>query len=86
VSEVASSAYGSLMSTDELLAVLRAACQECGSITRWATAHGMTQQYVSLVLCGNRKPGLRIGNALGYRCVVVWEPVAGSDTMSKAKR
>jgi hypothetical protein len=55
---------------DEVQTRLRKATVVSGSQTRWAEEHGVSKQYVSFVLTGQRKPSAKILNALGLEKVV----------------
>lgn len=45
-----------------------------GNQTAWASAHDMSQTYVSDVLRGNKAPGIKMLNALGLERVVTYRP------------
>lgn len=51
--------------TDDVLAMLREACDAAGGIRPWARLHDLSFQYVHLVLQGDRPPGPAILNPLG---------------------
>jgi hypothetical protein len=53
------------MKDERVLQLLRAACRQAGSQAKWARAHGIWPQAVSLVLTGRRRPGPQILTALG---------------------
>jgi DNA-binding transcriptional regulator YdaS (Cro superfamily) len=54
---------------------LLAQCSAAGGQQAWAQAHGLSLAYVNDVLHGRRQPGKRICAALGFRRVVLYEPV-----------
>ena len=60
------------MTKDHVLALLRRACQEAGSMNRWAAAHGMSQNYVCDVVNGKRDPGPKILAVLGIERIVTY--------------
>jgi DNA-binding transcriptional regulator YdaS (Cro superfamily) len=49
----------------DVVSRLRAACKEAGGQARWASAAGVTPQYVSDVLLGRRAPGDAVVRPLG---------------------
>jgi hypothetical protein len=53
------------MQDERVVDLLRAAVEKAGSQSAWARAHGVQQQYVSLVLNGSRRAGPQILAALG---------------------
>jgi hypothetical protein len=53
------------MKDERVLQLLRAACREAGSQAKWARAHNIWPQAVSLALRGHRRPGPQILDALG---------------------
>ena len=67
-----------MLSADEVRKQLAAKCQEVGSETAWAKAHGLSQPYVNHVISGMREPGAAILRALGLRCRKVYEPIEGA--------
>jgi hypothetical protein len=50
-----------------VLEMLRAACAEAGSRARWAAMHGISGQYLTDVLRGNRSPGDSVLRGLGLK-------------------
>ncbi|MEO9787543.1 MAG: transcriptional regulator [Aurantimonas coralicida] len=56
--------------------LLRQACADAGSQQAWATANGVSPQYVGDVLLGRREPGDKILDGLGVRKIVTYEPMA----------
>jgi hypothetical protein len=53
------------MKTEQVRTLLRAACDEAGSIRKWASRHGVSAMYVSNVLRGKQEPGPAICKPLG---------------------
>jgi DNA-binding transcriptional regulator YdaS (Cro superfamily) len=53
------------MTDAEVQGVLRRACNDAGSQRAWADLHNVSDQYVSDVLKGRRRPGPAILEALG---------------------
>jgi hypothetical protein len=53
------------MTEDQVRALLRAACDEAGSIRAWARRHGLSAMYVSNALRGKQAPGPSICKPLG---------------------
>jgi hypothetical protein len=53
------------MKDERVLQLLRAACRQAGSQAKWARAHNIWPQAVSLVLRGRRRPGPQVLAALG---------------------
>lgn len=62
------------MTLDELIDRLRDACADAGSQKEWATAHGVSPQYVCDVLSKRSDPGPAICGALGVDRHVIYEP------------
>jgi len=60
------------MNKDQLLSRLKKLCDEAGGQKAWATANGVSQQYVNDVLAGRREPGDAILNAMGIERVVTY--------------
>ena len=53
----------------EVIARLKEACKEAGSLRAWARAYGCSAAYVSDVLLGKRDPGPKILGPFGLeRC------------------
>lgn len=59
-----------MLSEHEVIVRLRAAIQAAGSQKAFAQQHRISQQYISDVLAGRRKPGQKILDALGIEQVV----------------
>ena len=53
------------MTRDDVIALLRTACDEAGSIRQWCLKHKVSQVYALYVLRGERNPGPMILNVLG---------------------
>jgi DNA-binding transcriptional regulator YdaS (Cro superfamily) len=64
-----------LLKQAEVACELFARCSSAGGQQAWAQAHGLSLAYVNDVLHGRRQPGKRICAALGFRRVVLYEPV-----------
>jgi hypothetical protein len=47
--------------------MLKAACEEAGSVREWARRHDLSAAYVSDVTLGRREPGPAICEAFGLR-------------------
>lgn len=58
-----------LLDLDGVLALLRWKCQEAGSQKAFADKHGLSKQYLSDVVRGDRPPGPAILRALGLDVV-----------------
>jgi hypothetical protein len=56
-----------LMTPDQVLVLLRQACNAAGSQSAWAQQHGVSDAYVSAVLAGKKLPGPRILRGIGLR-------------------
>jgi hypothetical protein len=54
-----------LLDEVDVCAMLRNACRAAGGQRSWARAHGVSEQYVSDVVGGRKKPGESITTALG---------------------
>ena len=55
------------MRVEEVVALLRQACDEVGGYYPWAQRHRLSRQYVREVLVGLKPPSDRIAKALGLR-------------------
>jgi hypothetical protein len=42
-------------------------CERAGGLSAFAATHGLTKQYISYVLRGERSPGRKLCEALGIR-------------------
>jgi hypothetical protein len=71
------------MSLDQFRAALSAACQEAGGNSAWATRHGVTPSYVSQTLAMHRTPGPKLLDAMRWRKVVTYEPVAAGERIGR---
>jgi hypothetical protein len=60
------------MSTDDVLARLRSACQAAGSQRQWALANDIEPVRVSLILSRREQPSQRVLEALGLQRVTVY--------------
>jgi hypothetical protein len=47
--------------------LLKRQCEQAGGLSAFAAAHGLTRQYISYVLKGQRSPGRKLQDALGIR-------------------
>ena len=56
----------------EVRELIREACKSAGGVTRWATANGVAQTYVSSVLTGKRACGATVAGLVGFRPERVW--------------
>lgn len=54
---------------------LQEQCNAAGSQKAWAQANGLSAAYVNDVFRGRREPGESICAALGFRRIVLYEPV-----------
>lgn len=59
----------------QLLAILRLACERAGSQAAWARANGMSSVYVSDVLSGRREPAGKLLAALGVERAIAYRKV-----------
>ena len=57
------------MDVNSIRTLLRRACEEAGSQTKWAEMHGISVQLVNLFLQGTREPGPTLLRALGFEKV-----------------
>ena len=67
------------MTEDQLIDVLRRQVADAGGQHYWAWDHGIQQSMVSAILQGRRAVSLRVALALGYRRIVVYEPLESAD-------
>jgi len=61
------------LTLSDVIALLAAACEECGSQKAFADAHDISAQYVSDVMKRKREPGEAILKALGLRKAPAYE-------------
>ena len=45
-----------MLTASDVREMLRRECEKAGNQSEWARQHGMTRQYLSLVLCGGTPP------------------------------
>lgn len=60
----------------DIVEELAIATMKVGGQREWARQNGVSFKWVNNVLNGHSKPSIGIANALGYRRVVVWEPIS----------
>lgn len=53
-------------------------CEDARGQAAWAQSHDLSPAYVNDVLHGRREPGAGILAALGFRRVILYEPVSES--------
>lgn len=75
-----------MKTTDEMRAMLRAACEAAGSQIAWAKANGLSSAYVSDVLAGRREPGRSIAEAFGYQPVTMYVEVQRAQRAAGKRR
>jgi hypothetical protein len=63
------------MEQDEVVSALRAACENAGGQKAWASANGVSYQFVGDVLHGRRQPSDAVLRPLGLVRTVSYEPV-----------
>lgn len=68
-----------MMTTEDVLAELDAACARAGGRAAWARAHELSPAYVSDVLRGRREPGPGILRALRLKRVVSYRRTGGEE-------
>lgn len=61
----------SVFTTDDVRALLLAACDAAGSQVAWARQWGISTSYVNDVLRGRKEPGPKILRALGLEAAYV---------------
>lgn len=65
---------GSSVNKEQLLSRLGKLCVEAGGQKAWATANGVSQQYVNDVLAGRREPGDAILDAMKIERIISYRP------------
>lgn len=60
------------MTAEEMIEMLRQACKDAGGQRAWASAHGLTVQWVNQVLHRKKLPGGVLPVALGLEPVVMY--------------
>jgi len=65
----------SVMTLDQVLALLRRECEKAGSQDAWARSNGVTGAYVSDVLNRRREPGDGILRPLGLEKTTVYRRI-----------
>ena len=64
-----------VLGDEAIVRMLLAGCRAAGTQAKWASANGVSPQYVSDVLRGHRVPGDRLLRRLGLRREITYVPV-----------
>lgn len=62
------------LTSEDVLARLRAACDGAGGQRAWSRRHGLSQTHVSQVLSGDKRITDRVARPLGLSERTVWVP------------
>jgi len=61
-----------LLTDDDVICLLAAACEKAGSRANWAKANGFTVTFVNYVFSGQRKVSDRMAEKIGVRRAPAW--------------